>query len=146
MSGLVKSVSPHADAIANELASELHGKLDQPKIDAVVAALKAPAASQSANATTICLIFYTHVAGATPGHSFSGNAGGICVPPGGSGAGTLYSDNFNSLFSQTVSFSFVAAVAYLGIQFYDSHHNLLGHYEGGGVYTPGTGGGTMSWS
>ncbi|VTR93284.1 Virulence-associated family protein OS=Lacinutrix sp. (strain 5H-3-7-4) GN=Lacal_1267 PE=4 SV=1: R_equi_Vir [Gemmata massiliana] len=140
------SVSPNAVAVASELSTALKGKLEQPKLDALIEGLKAPAATYTAIGTTINVIFYIHVAcGITSGRGFNGNAGGFAAPPGGTGGGQVYTNDIDRLYRDTVAFSFVAAVAYLGIQFFDKDHNLLGHYEGGGLYTPATGGGSGSF-
>jgi hypothetical protein len=142
-----KAVSPHADEIAKKLSAELQGKMDQPKIDAIVTALKTPATAYPCITTIICLVFYERVAVAiTGGKSFGGNAGGFCVIPGGTGGGNVYTDDINKLYNNTASFSLVLAAVYCNVIFYDSNSNVLGHAECGGAYTPGGGGGTGSWS
>ncbi len=67
-------------------------------------------------------------------------------PYRGSGAGHVYTDDLDRLYRDTTSFSFVSAVAYLGVQFFDANSNLLGHYGGGGVGVPAVGGGSGSSS
>ena len=142
-----KAVSPNAGAVAKELAAALQGKLPQDKLDAAVAALKAPATTYPCISTIICLIFYMRVAVAiTGGKSFSGNAGGICLPPGGTGGGDVYTNDINKLYADTASFALVTAAAYLHVSFFDKDHNLLGTAECGGAYTAGATGGTGSWS
>jgi hypothetical protein len=141
------AVSPNAGAVAKELAGALQGKLPQDKLDATLAALKAPATTYPCIATIICLIFYMRVAIAiTGGKSFSGNAGGICLPPGGTGGGQVYTNDINKLYKDTVSFALVTAAAYLHVTFYDKDSNILGTAECGGAYTAGATGGTGSWS
>ena len=143
---------PHADAIAQDLAALLKDKLDQPRIDAALAALKEAANSYTADASWASFIFYAKVyLNVTSGNmnSFDGNAGGIAIPGGGASGGTLYLEpnvTLELLYKNTASFSFVAAVAYIGIQFWSSQGYVLAHYEGGGASVAGTGTGTGSWS
>lgn len=150
--GMTTPIRPHADAIAQDLAALLKDKLDQPRIDAALAALKEAAVSYAANASWVSFIFYARVyLNVTSGNtnSFDGNAGGIAVPGGGSSAGTLYLQphvTLELLYKNTASFSLVAAVAYIGIQLWNSQGYLMAHYEGGGVSVAGTVTGTGSWS
>jgi hypothetical protein len=81
------------------------------------------------------------------GKQINGWAGGIGTPGGGVGFGDVYTDNINTLYSQTVSFSFVSAIAYFTVIFYDSNGNILGSFQSGGVSTvAATGKGSAKWS
>jgi len=152
VSNQAQSIRPHADAIAQDLAALLKDKLDKPRIDAALAALKEAAVSYDANASWSSFIFYARLyLNVTSGNtnSFIGNAGGIAIPGGGSSGGTLYLQpnvTLELLYRNTASFSFVAAVAYIGIQLWNSQGYLMAHYEGGGISVAGTGTGTGGWS
>jgi hypothetical protein len=80
------------------------------------------------------------------GKSITGWAGGIGTPGGGVGFGDVYTDNINTLYSKTVSFSFVSAIAYFTVIFYDNDGNILGSFQSGGVSTVvATGKGSATW-
>jgi len=125
----------------------LQGNMEQNKLNALVTALQTPMTTYGpCIATLLSLVFYTRVqVGYPAGKNFNGNAGGIAAIPGGTGGGDIYTDDLARLYNDTVSFTYVAAAVYLGIQFYDADHILLGHYEGGGAYAPGGGAGTGQW-
>jgi hypothetical protein len=152
VSNQAQSIRPHADAIAQDLAALLKDKMDQPRIDAALAALKETAVSYAANASWSSFIFYVKLyLNVTSGitNTFDGNAGGIALPGGGASAGTLYLQPHVTqelLYKNTASFSLVGASAYLGIQLWNSQGYLMAHYEGGGVPGAGAVGGTGSWS
>jgi len=81
------------------------------------------------------------------GKQISGWAGGAGLPGGGFGFGDLYTDDINKLYSQTEYFSFVSAVAYFTVIFYDGPGNTLGSFQSGGLSTVlGTGRGSAKWS
>lgn len=105
--GMTNPIRPHADAIAQDLAALLKDKLDQPRIDAALAALKETANSYAANASWASFIFYAKVyLNVTSGNtnSFDGNAGagrGASIP----GPGVYFDSNFIQIAS-TGLFSF----------------------------------------
>lgn len=145
---MTTSVGPNQASIAQELATSLKGKLDQPKIDSIIASLGAPSQAYRATSTFISIIFYFKVVTRIldDSTSFDGNAGGIGLPTGGSGVGDLRTDDKDRLYRDTVSFSFVSTMGYLGIQYFDANHNLLGHYDGASIGIAATGGGTGHWA
>jgi hypothetical protein len=80
----------------------------------------------------------------TGGETFTGNGGGISIPPS---PGDVYTDNIANLYANTVSFQFQATAVYLSILFFDGSSNLLGSFQGGAVSTvTATGGGKGHWS
>jgi virulence-associated protein len=139
--------SPNAPFIANSVAGMLQGKLEQPKINSIVTALETPTSSvYPANATFISLLFYFRVVcNVNGGKSFGGNAGGIGLPTGGTSLGNVFTNDIERLYQRTDGFSFESAAGYLGIQFFDAQHNLLGHYDGGSIGVLAVGGGQGGW-
>lgn len=136
-------------AVAAEFARHVDGKLEQHKIDAAVEALRAAGTGYAANGSVASAIFYLkfQVTVNNGGKTFNGHAGGIAIPGGGALFGTVYTDDINRLYSDTVSFEFQATSVYTSLLFFDSHSNLLGHYQAGAVSTVnGVGGGSGKWS
>lgn len=90
-------------------------------------------------------LFYLKFQVNTDDYQFNGQAGGISTPGGGAIYGDLYVKD-EQIFEKTHSFQFNAASAYCSLLFFDSHSNLLGHAEFGGVSTvAGIGGGSGHW-
>jgi hypothetical protein len=154
MSPMSKSVSPNAAAIARDFAATFGGKMDQPKIEAVVTALNTATTKYSAGAIVAGAIVYYHVKVTPPidpptppfVKTFNGDAGGVGGLGAWGGGGDVYTDDLARLYRDTASFYFVAGLVYLGVEFFDSNHRLLGHFEGGGIGLMAAGGGTGSWS
>ena len=134
--------------VAHDFRSSVHGKLEQSKVDAAVAALAAATTTYPANGSVASLIFYLRFkVDVKGGKSFTGNAGGITTPGGGALFGDVYTDDINKLYSNTVSFEFQGTPLYLSILFFDESSNLLGHFQSGAVSTVlGIGGGSGTWS
>jgi hypothetical protein len=127
----------------------------KPVASAAEAAEAAPAAAAPAAATSYpghgsiaSLIFGFKIqVELNKGKQINGWAGGIGTPGGGFGFGDVYTDNINKLYSDTVAFSFVSAVAYFTVIFYDTHGNTLGSFQSGGLSTvAATGRGSAKWS
>jgi|GEM_PF-812255 len=142
-------------AIAKSFAERMAGILDDEKIAAAVHSLETETNGFPCSGGVVSFIFYVHfglngnpVPGLGPqGPFFSGNAGGVSVPGGGSINGHVYTSDVAALVKNTVSFEFNAAAAYTGLLFFDSSSNLLGHLEAASKSTViGVGGGSGSWS
>ncbi len=147
--------SKHGTALAESFATRMAGILDDEKIAKAVHSLETETNSFPCSGGVFSFIFYIHfglngnpVPGVGPqGPFFSGNAGGVSVPGGGSINGRVYTSDLASLVKNTVSFEFNAAAAYTGLLFFDASSNLLGHLEAASKSTViGVGGGTGSWS
>ena len=136
------------EIIAHDFLVSAHGKLDQDKLDAVVASLKSVATAYPATGSVASLIFYLRFqVNVTNGKSFNGDAGGLSSPGGGALFGDVYTDDIDRLYRDTVSFEFQGTPVYLSILFFDGNSNLLGHFQAGAVSTvTGIGGGTGKWS
>jgi hypothetical protein len=144
---MTKTVSPKAIAAAEELAAALQGKIPQDKLDAALAALKAPATTYACKMGNACAIFYQWVSvEITGGKTFRGQGGGICTPPGSGGWGDVYTDDINRLYAATGAFYATSVGPYLNCLFFDSNNNLLGHAECGGVSIGSSIAGSGSWS
>nr|ARM37711.1 virulence associated protein A [Prescottella equi] len=80
------------------------------------------------------------------GKVFDGDAGGLTLPGAGAFWGTLFTNDLQRLYKDTVSFQYNAGGPYLNINFFDSSGSFLGHIQSGGVSTVvGVGGGSGSW-
>lgn len=138
------------DVIAQDFTEAMRGKLDDETIASAVSGISAQAAQAgyAANGSVASLIFYLQFqVNVSGGKTFNGKAGGLSSPGGGALFGTVYTDNLDRLYSNTVSFEFQGTPVYLSILFFDSSSNLLGHFQAGAVSTVvGTGGGSGSWS
>jgi hypothetical protein len=135
-------------AIAEDFSAAMQGKLDEDKIAAAVAAIETATGRYPATGSVASLIFYlkfqVNVSG---GKSFNGDAGGLSTPGGGLIAGDVYTDDIHRLYRDTVSFAFEGTPIYLGMQFFDSNSNLLGHLQAGAVsIVIGIGGGSGRWT
>lgn len=136
------------ETIANDFMKAAQGKLEQDKIDSVVTQLKAATTGYAANGSVASMIFYLKwqvtVSG---GKTFDGNAGGLSSPGGGALIGTVYTDDINRLYQNTVSFQFTATPVYVSLLFFDGNSNLLGTFQAGAVsIVSGIGGGSGHWS
>src|ERR1043165_7437193 len=116
--------SPNAALIANGLATQLQGRLEQPKINAIMTALATPTSQvYPANAEFISFVFYFRVyCNVNGGKGFQGNAGGAGLPTGAASAGNLFTDDINRLYQRTDGFTFESAASCFGIQFFDAQH------------------------
>ncbi len=80
------------------------------------------------------------------GKTFTGDSGGISVPGVAVLKGTLFTEDLQRLYKDTVSFQYNAVGPYMNINFFDSHSTLLGHVQSGSIGTlTGIGGGTGGW-
>ncbi|BCN46627.1 virulence-associated protein VapO [Prescottella equi] len=80
------------------------------------------------------------------GKTFTGDSGGISIPGVAVLKGTLFTDDLQRLYNDTVSFEYNAVGPYMNINFFDSHGTLLGHVQSGSIGTlTGIGGGTGGW-
>lgn len=134
--------------VADNFARLMNGRLEQSKIDAAVETIKSTATAYSAHGSVASLIFYQKWQVVIDGgKTFDGHAGGLSSPGGGALFGTVYTDDINRLYRDTVSFAFESASAYTSVQFFDGNSNLLGHLQAGGLSTvAGIGGGSGKWS
>lgn len=134
--------------VAHDFMVATHGKLEQEKIDAATAAIKATTSKYGASGSVASMVFYLKFqVNVNGGKSFNGNAGGLSSPGGGALFGDVYTDDINRLYRDTVSFEFNATPVYLSILFFDGNSNLLGHFQSGAISTVlGIGGGKGEWS
>lgn len=135
--------------VADDFAEAVKGVLDQDKIDAAVASITSAATTgYAANGSVASLIFYLRFqCSVSGGKTFDGNAGGLASPGGGALIGTVYTDDINALYSNTVSFQFTCTPVYTSLIFFDSNSNVLGTFQAGAVsIVSGVGGGSGSWS
>ncbi|HEY0603385.1 MAG TPA: VapA/VapB family virulence-associated protein [Herpetosiphonaceae bacterium] len=135
--------------VAHDFLVAMHGKLEQTQIDAAIAALKADMAAYPATITFTNLVFYTVIEVAiTGGETFRGTMGGLTTPGGGAAFGaTVYTDDIDALYANTVTFQINVTPVYLSILFFDAQNNLLGSCQAGGIFTTiGVGGGKGEWS
>lgn len=145
-SGTDQQVDVHE--VADGFAARMEGKLEQSKIDAAVQKIKSTTTAYAAHGSVASMIFYFKCqVGNNDGKTFDGNGGGGMTPGGAALFGNVYTDDIDRLYSATVSFAAEFTPAYGSVQFFDANHNLLGHFQSGGIGTvTGAGGGTGSWS
>jgi hypothetical protein len=137
------------DTIVSDFEASVKDVLDQEKIDAAVATLRATRTSYPATGTVVGLIFYYRITVDITGtqHQFVGNAGGVGGLGGGGFWGDVYTDDIERLYRDTVSFQFNATPVYFNVNFFDGSSNLLGNLQAGGLAVLlGTGGGSGGWS
>lgn len=135
--------------LADGFVRHAHGRLEQDKVDAAVAALLAADTSYPANGSVASFVFYLQfqVTIKDGGKTFDGKAGGLTTPGGGALFGDVYTDDLNRLYAATQSFEFQATSVYTSLLFFDGSSNLLGHFQSGSVSTVnGVGGGAGGWS
>jgi len=135
------------------IASDFHKTMkdlyaDKNLLDNAVHGIKAASQKYAANGTIASFIFYQQITvNVTGGKTFKGHAGGIGLPGGGGSWGDVYTDDINRLYRDTHSFQFIDSGVYFTVNFFDSHSNFLGTFQAGALsVSPGTGGGTGSWS
>lgn len=135
--------------VAHDFLVAMHGKLEQDKIDAAIDTLKADRAAYPATITFSGLVFYSTVqVSITGGETFRGTMGGLTRPGGGVAVdATVYTDDLDALYANTVSFQCNATPIYFSILFFDEQNNLLGSCQAAGIFTTvGVGGGKGEWS
>lgn len=135
-------------AVAKEFTASMQGKLSDEQIAAASKVIQTTTTGYPATGNVASLVFYLQFqVDITGGKEFNGKGGGISTPGGGALFGTVYTDDLNRLYSDTVSFQFTAvAFVYLSIIFFDGNSNALGTFQAGGVSTVnGTGGGSGKW-
>ncbi len=149
MNSTAQKIAPvvNSDIIAHDFRTALTGKMPQAQLDAAVTKLTTDTA-YAATGSVASLIFYLQFqVNVSGGKSFNGKAGGVSTPGGGALIGTVYTDDINALYANTVSFEFQGTPVYLSILFFDGNSNLLGHFQAGAISTvTGVGGGSGSWS
>jgi hypothetical protein len=143
-----KEATVSKEIIAHDFRNAAHGKMDKETIHSITSTMMAATTGYAANGSIASMIFYIKVGvSVTDGKSFQGDGGGAFTPGGGALFGTIYTDDLNSLYANTVSFQINATSVYVNINFFDSNSNLLGHFQSGAVSTVnGIGGGKGSWS
>jgi hypothetical protein len=139
------------DALIEKLTRDMEGKIERGKLEAMIGSLKAAALSLSTGGNAgggffgIGIHLQTYPS-APPTMRFDGSAGGLFGVGGEVFKGDLYSDDFSRLYSSTASIYVFFSTPFHAIVFYDSGHNVIGHFEGAGSGSlPGTGGGTGEW-
>jgi len=146
----MSSTAPMIDkeAIARDMAQALEGKMDQAKIDAAVQRLKSFSTSYGASGSVWSAVLYMGFeVTINGGETFKGKAWGISLPGGGAFFGSVFTDDINALYANTETFQFNGTAAWLNINFFDGHGNLLGNLQAGAVSTVlGMSGGSGSWS
>lgn len=136
------------EIIIHDFVNAMHGKLEQGKIEATAAKLRTQdSQSYPATGNIISLVFYLKLQVDTERAVFNGSGGGLNYPGAGALLGTLFTDDQDKLYRETVSFNYVSYTAYFGMTFFDKDHNNIGHFLSGAVTTVvvGVGGGEGSW-
>ncbi|CAM3816159.1 VapA/VapB family virulence-associated protein [Xenorhabdus thuongxuanensis] len=129
----------------------MQGKLEPKLIDEAtkrMASLKTGVYSAGGQVESLIfyLIFDLHLdlAGSK---AFRGTAGGLTTPGIAVFQGFVFTDDLNTLYSDTVSFAFDASPVAFSLFFFDSNSYLLGSFGGLAIsLIAGLGGGTGSWS
>lgn len=144
--------------LAVDFKKHFAGKLSEDSMRHSVESLEEITADQMKAATAYgatgslaSLIFYVKAqCTINGGKTFNGTAWGVSFPGGGALFGDVYladAPSLDQLYSRTSSFKFTATPVYTAFYFYDSHDNLLGHFQAGSISTvTGTGGGSGNWS
>ncbi|MGF2619150.1 VapA/VapB family virulence-associated protein [Bacillus cereus] len=138
------------ERVSRDLKQLLNGTLKPDEIDRMITQAKTNT-KYHAEFRALGAIFYTHYwiwtpDAESPYAKFNGDAGGI-NGIGQAGEGDIYTNDIEALINNTTSFAyFAAAGVYFSVYFYDKHSNLLGHFQAGGIGTPGAGGGTGKWT
>ncbi|PQV49757.1 VapA/VapB family virulence-associated protein [Paraburkholderia sp. BL21I4N1] len=141
---------------ARIFAESMQSVLSSDEIANVSAELQAhqDAKQYPTKATIISAIFYLrfNIETTTDRHynkvlkSFTGNAGGISSPGGGTMFGTIFTKDIEQLYAETKSFQFNASPVMLNVNFFGNGSKFLGNFMSGGVSTVGgTGGGSGRW-
>ncbi len=141
------------DQIASDFRKLLADHLPQEAIDNAVAHLeRAPQAAATtaypANGSVASLIVYTKCQCTilNGGKTFDGSAWGVTFPGGGALKGDVYTDDINTLYAKTSSFTLVATPVYTSFIFMDDSGNTLGSFQAGSISTVGgIGGGSGHW-
>jgi hypothetical protein len=143
-------LTEHGSAVADDFVKHFKNKLEDDKLDEIVAQLTADdTESYPAHGAVVSMIFYFQVQVDIDDteDSFNGSGGGVSTPGGGALIGDVYTDDLDSLLANTVSFECNMTSVYTSVLFFDSDSNLLGNFEAGSVSTTnGIMGGTGSWS
>lgn len=145
-----RGTEAHVDrkAIADDFAERMNGKMERAKIDAAVQKIQSTTTAYKAHGSVVSMVFYFQCQVVIEGNkTFDGKGGGGMTPGAGALFGTVYTDDLNRLLNSTHSFAAELTPVYGTVQFFDSNHNFLGHFQSGGISTvTGAGGGTGSWS
>lgn len=135
-------------AVAKDFKASMKDVMSEAQIDKTLSEMASFTNQYAAQCQIASTIFYVFITPAVEGgqNGVDGHGGGLFTPGGGGSWGHLYTDDIERLYRDTISYQVNAAAAYLNVNFFDGHSNLLGHYHGGGVGTVvGIGGGTIRW-
>ena len=139
-----------SNLIADDFSKAMEGKLSPAQIEDAASAINSTTNGYPANGSMASLIFYVKagVYLTAPGSkSFTGDGGGIFTPGGGAFFGTVYTDDLNALYANTVSFQVTATAVYVSVIFFDGSSRVLGTFQAGAVSTiTGGGGGSGRWT
>ncbi|MGF2619148.1 VapA/VapB family virulence-associated protein [Bacillus cereus] len=138
------------ERVSKDLKQLLDGKLPTEKMNNII---KASIIDRTyyAELFEIGALFYLHYEIWTPHEDapyakFEGNAGGLGILTSQRAVGNIYTKDIEALINNTTSFAFISAVVYFSVYFFDTDHNLLGHFQAGGIGIGGPGGGTGKWT
>lgn len=135
--------------IADDFRTNHAAAGDQAKVGTIAQSIEQAAdSSVGANGSIASVLFWVTVGVTTnDGHKFNGDAWGVGTPGGGALFGDVYSDDFDALYANTVSFEVNSTPVYLSVLFFDGDGTLLGHFQCGAVSTiAGVFGGNGSWA
>ncbi|MBD1227796.1 VapA/VapB family virulence-associated protein [Xenorhabdus griffiniae] len=130
----------------------MQGKLEPKKINEAVtkiASQKVDAYSAGGHVESLIfyLKFYLRPDFIENKKSFRGQAGGLTTPGFATIQGFIFTDDLDTLYSDTVHFAFEATPVSFGLHFFDSDSYLLGSFGGLAIsLIAGVGGGSGSWS
>lgn len=137
------------EQIAEDFAKAFQGKMEQSLLDEAVTKIKDTQPSYAASGSIITALVYTnvHIEMSEMHKVFTGHGGGVFSTGGGALIGSIYTDDLDKLFRDTVSFEVNSTVVYCSVIFFDKHSHTLGSFQAGAVSVSiGVGGGTGSWS
>ncbi|GAB3849957.1 hypothetical protein GCM10028822_14630 [Hymenobacter terrigena] len=145
---------PAVDAatLVRDFKQQYEGKLPAEQLQSATDALMATAnaTGYAANGNIASMVFYVKVqvnVTGVGGKSFNSNGGGVFTPGGGAYFGTVYTDDINRLYRDTVSFQVTATNVYVSVVFFDGNSKTLGTFQAGAVSTvTGVGGGSGHWA
>ncbi len=136
--------------IADDFRAAWSEKLGEAKTDQIIEYLLADDLAYACDGAIVSGVFWVQVnVNDWTGQpkAYVGEGGGIFTPGGGALIGAVYTDDLETLLSDTTRFEVNAAAAYTSIVFFDDDSNCLGSYQSGSVSTVvGIGGGKGSWA
>lgn len=146
-----ETLSVDAATIAQDFKAQYQGKMPDEQLQSATNALLATSTTTAyaANGNIASFIVYIQVQVEVTGNggkAFNSKGGGVFTPGGGAYFGTVYTDDINRLYSNTVSFQVTATSVYVSVVFFDGNGNTLGTFQAGAVSTVnGVGGGSGKW-